>query len=150
MTIWRLVQKLQRFWWSNLSFSKQWIKMVKRIFCVGMWQWMKHRFTTTHVKQKDRQLSGQQLVKAIQSDKKLNSGLTRLWHPYFGTCLVFCLSTILGKVKPLTATIIWYYWIDWVQKSRKNGLICKRKKCCSNKTMHHATSPWKRWSNWIN
>ena len=45
--------------------------------------------TTTHLKQKDRQLSGQQLVKAVQSDQKLNSGLARLWHPYFGTRMVF-------------------------------------------------------------
>ena len=56
------------------------------------------------------------------------------------------LSTILRKVKRLTATIKWHYWIDWAQKSRKNGLTCKRQKCCSTKTMHRATSPWKRWS----
>ena len=62
---------------------------------------MKHRSTTTHLKQKDRQLTGQQLVKAAQSDHKLNSGLARLCHPYFGTRMVFCLSTILRKVKLL-------------------------------------------------
>ena len=44
--------------------------------------------------------------------QKLNSGLARLWHPYFGTRMVFCLSTIMRKVKPLTATIIWDNWID--------------------------------------
>ena len=38
---------------------------------------MKHGSTTTHLKQKDCQLSRQQLVKAVQSDQKLNSGLTR-------------------------------------------------------------------------
>ena len=65
-------------------------------------------------------------------------------------CIVFCLSTILRNVKPLTATITWHYWIDWAQKSRKNGLTCKRKKCCSTKKMHRATSPCKRWSNWMN
>ena len=36
----------------------------------------------------------------------------RLWHPYFGTHMVFYLSTILRKVKPLTATITWHYWVD--------------------------------------
>ena len=46
------------------------------------------------------------------NDQKLNSGPVRLWHPYFKTCLVFCLSTLLRKVKPLTATIKWHYWID--------------------------------------
>ena len=30
-----------------------------------MGQWMKHGSTTTHLKQKDRQLSGEQLVKAV-------------------------------------------------------------------------------------
>ena len=49
---------------------------------------------------------------AGESDRKLNSGLARLWHPHFGTCMVFCLSTILRKVKPLTVTITWHYWID--------------------------------------
>ena len=92
---------------------------VKRIFCVGMWQWMKHVSTTTHLKQKDRQLSGQQLVKAVQNDQKLNSRLARLWHPYFGSRMVFYLSTMLIKVKQLTAIITWYCWIDWALKLRK-------------------------------
>ena len=48
-----------------------------------MWQRMKHESTTTHLKQKDRQLTGRKLVKAVQSDQKLNSGLATLWHPYF-------------------------------------------------------------------
>ena len=104
---------------------------VKRIFCVGMWQWMKHGSNTTQLQQRDWQLSGQQLVKAVQSYQKLNSGLARLWHPYFRTCMVFCSPTIIRKMKPLTAAITWYHWIDWAYKSRKNGLTCKRKKCCS-------------------
>ena len=87
---------------------------------------MKHRSTTRHLEQKDRLLSGQQLVKDVQSDQKHKSGLARLWHPYFGTRMVFCLSTILGEVKPLTATITWHYRIDWAYKSRKNGFTCKK------------------------
>ena len=116
---------------------------VKRIFCVAMWQWMKYGSTTTHLKQKDHQLSGQQLVKAVQNDQKLNSGLPSLWQLYFGTRMVFFLSIILRQVKPLTATITWHYWIDWAQKSqksRKNGLVCKRKKCCFIKKLE------KRWN----
>ena len=109
---------------------------VKRIFCVGILYWMKNRSTTTHLKQKDRQLSGQQLVKAVQNDQKLNNGLARLWHPHFGTRMVFCLSTIFRNVKPLTASITWHYWIDRAQKSGKNGLTCKRKKYSSTKTIH--------------
>ena len=102
-------------------------------FClgwVGMWQWMKHGSTIIHLKQKNRLLSGQQLIKSIQN--------------------VFCLSTILRNVKLLRSNITWHYWINRAQISRKNGLRCKRKKCCSTKTMHRATSPWKRWSNWMN
>ena len=67
---------------------------------------MKHGSTTRHLKQKDRQLSGQQLVKAVQSEQKLYSGLARLWHPYFRTRMVFCLSTILRKKEPSIANII--------------------------------------------
>ena len=59
---------------------------------------MKHESTTSHLKLKDRKLSGQQLVKVVQSDRKLNSGLARLWHPYFWTRMGFCLSTILPGI----------------------------------------------------
>ena len=53
-------------------------------------------------------------------------------------------------IKLLKATIPWHYWIDWAQKSRKNNLTYKRKKCCFTKTMHRTTSSWKRLSNWMN
>ena len=59
----------------------------------------------------------------------------------FYDAMVFFVSTILRKVKPLKMTITWNYWIDSAQKSRKNGLTCKRKKCCFTRTMHRATSP---------
>ena len=39
-------------------------------------------------------LDEQQLAKTVQSDQKLNIGLERLWHPYFGTRMLLCLSTI--------------------------------------------------------
>ena len=74
-------------------------------------------------------------------NKKLHSGLAKLWHPYFGTPMVFCLSTISRKVKPLTATITWHYWIDWEQSSRKNGSHAKEKsaipprQCTCHKSM---------------
>ena len=70
--------------------------------------WIHHYTPET----KYRQVSQEQLVEAIQSDQKLNSGLARLWHLHFGTRMVFCLSTIMREVKPLTATIKWHYWID--------------------------------------
>ena len=74
------------------------------------------------------------------NDQKLNSRSVRLWHPYLEMRMVFCLSTLLRKVNSSTANIKWHYWINWAQKSRKNGFSCKRKKCCSTKTMHRATS----------
>ena len=45
------------------------------IFCVGMWQWMKHLSTSTHLKQKTRQLSGQQQVEVdyLQKGKTINT-----------------------------------------------------------------------------
>ena len=122
------VSRIQSAVWSCSS-------EVKRICCVSMLQWIKHGSTTTQLERKDRQLSRQHLVKAVQGDQKLNSGLARLWHPYFWMRLAFCLSTILRQVKPLTVTIAWHYWIDWAQMSRKNGLTCKRKKFCSTKTV---------------
>ena len=33
---------------------------------------------------------------------------------------------------------------------KKKRSPMQKKKCCSTKTMHRATSPWKRWSNWMN
>ena len=76
---------------------------------------------TTHLKQKDRQLSGQQLVKVVLSDQKVNSGLAMFWLPYFGTRMVCCLSTMLRKVKRITATITWHYWLFANQKKVLQG-----------------------------
>ena len=84
---------------------------------------MKHGSTTTHLKQKDRQLNGQQLVKAVQSDQKLNSGLARLCHPYFGTRMVFCSSTILYYTS-IGETAIQVRWYDNTMYSdRKQNIM---------------------------
>ena len=42
---------------------------------------MKHGYTTTHLKQKDRQLSGQQLVKTVQSDQKIQQWAGKVMAP---------------------------------------------------------------------
>ena len=70
-------------------------------------------------------------------NKKIVSGVDSSWWKPSKTTKN---STMLRKVKPLTATIKWHYWIDWAQKSRKNGFRYKRKECYSTKTMHCATS----------
>ena len=36
------------------------------------------------------------------------------------------------------------------EEIKKKRPYMQNKKCCSTKTMHRATSPWKRWSNWMN
>ena len=56
----------------------------------------------------DRKLKLRELADTSKI-QKLNSELARLWHPYFGTRMVFFISTILRKVKLLTATITWDY-----------------------------------------
>ena len=74
-------QKQQRV--ENSERSLELFKRVKKDFLhryvIMDETWIQH-YTS---KKKDRQLGKQQLVKAIQSDQKLNSGLARLWLPYF-------------------------------------------------------------------
>ena len=41
--------------------------------------------------------------------------------------MIFCLSTVLRKVKPLRATITWHYSVDRAQKWRKTASDAKEK-----------------------
>ena len=102
---------------------------------------MKHGSITTFQYKIVSQVSGQQLVKAVQSDQKLNSGLERLWHSYFGTHMVFCLSIILKKIKPLTATITWYYHQDNVPYRKFMKTMVKLNKLSVELLPHPAYSP---------
>ena len=79
---------------------------------------MKHRFTTTHFKQKDCQLSGQQLVKTVLSGQKLNSAIARLWYLYFGTCMVFLFIDYLKKGKTIKSD---YYMNQMSAAFNKKG-----------------------------
>ena len=58
---------------------------------------MKHRSTTSLQSQVSSQLSGQQQVKAIQSNQKCKHQQVRFWPPYFGMSKVFCSSVTLTK-----------------------------------------------------
>ena len=40
--------------------------------------------------------------------------------------------------------------LDRLSAEIKKKRLHMQKKSCSTKTMHRATSPWKRWSNWMN
>ena len=77
----------------------------KRSFCVNMWQWMKHRSTTSLQSLIGSQLSGQQQVKAIQSDQRCKHLQAKFWPPYFGMCKVFCSLITLRKEEPLIVNI---------------------------------------------
>ena len=78
----------------------------KKIFCVNMWQWMKHEFTTSLRSQKSSQLSEQQQVKAFQSDQRRKHQQARFWPVYFGMRKVFCSPITLGKEEPSIVNII--------------------------------------------
>ena len=72
----------------------------KRSFCITMWQWMKHGSTTSLWSQIGSQLSGQQQVKAIQSNQRRKHQQARFWPPYFRMRKVFCSLITLRKEEP--------------------------------------------------
>ena len=57
-------------------------------FCINMWQWMKHGSTTSLQSQISSQLSEQQQVKAVQSDKRHKH--QQFWPLDFGMPKVLC------------------------------------------------------------
>ena len=52
---------------------------IKRSFCINMWPWMNHGSTTTLRSQISSQLSGQQQLKAIQSDQRCKHQQAKFW-----------------------------------------------------------------------
>ena len=73
-------------------------------------------------------------MKAAQKDQKFNSGLVSLWDPYFGTRMVFCLSTILRKVKPLLDRLSAEIKKKWSHMQKKDVLFHQDNAPC-HKTM---------------
>ena len=78
----------------------------KNSFCVNIWQWMKYRSSTSLRDQISSQLSGQQQVKAVQSDQRCKHQQARFWPLYFGMHKVFCSSITLRKEEPSIANMI--------------------------------------------
>ena len=70
-----------------------------------MWQWMKHGSTTSLQSQIGSQLSGQEQVKAVQSEERRKHQQARFWSLYFGMRKVFCLSITLRKEEQSIANI---------------------------------------------
>ena len=68
--------------------SEQCLNVTNRNFCINMWHWMNHGSITSLRNQNDRHLSGQQQVNIVQSARKHNNRLERLWPRYFGMCVV--------------------------------------------------------------
>ena len=75
-------------------------------FCINMWRWMKHGSTTSLWSQISSQLSGQQQVKAIQTEQRHKHQQVKFWPPYFRMHKVFCSSITLKKEK-LSIVNIW-------------------------------------------
>ena len=111
---------------------------------------MKHGSTTSLQSLISSQLSGQQHVKAIQSDQRDKHQQARFWLPYFGILKAFCSSITLRKEEPSIANIIKYCWCVWRKKLPKNSHKWRRKKCSFNKTMHRVTSQSQWWLNYMN
>ena len=78
----------------------------KRSFWENMWQWMKHRSTTSLWSRFSSQLSGQQQVKAIQRDQRCKPQQASFWPPYLGMRKVFCSLIILRKEESSIVNII--------------------------------------------
>ena len=92
---------------------------------------MKHGSISTHLKQKNHQMCRQQLVKAVQSDQKLSSGLARLWHPYFGTRTVFLFIDCLEKCKTIKSD----YHMDQMSAAIKKKVLFYQDNASCHKSM---------------
>ena len=78
----------------------------KRSFCINMSQGRKHGSTASLGSQISSQPSGQQQVKAVQSDQRRKHQRAMFWSPYFGVRKVFCYSTTLRKEELSIANIM--------------------------------------------
>lgn len=88
-----------------------------------------------------------QLEKLIQRGQNHKSHQSMIYRPYFGMGMEFGLSTILKEVSQSMATIRWRNWCVWIGKSRKTGLLWRRKTCFVTKIMHRLPDQWKRCKN---
>jgi len=64
------------------------LSMIRRIFCVDMWPWIKPGFITTHQSQNGSHLSGLDSAKAVQSEQKRNNRLGRLFWDTHGILFI--------------------------------------------------------------
>ena len=77
----------------------------KSSLCIIMWQWMKHKSTTSLQSQISCHLSGQQQVKSVQSDQRRKHQPAGFWPSCFGIRKVFCSSITMRKEGPSIALL---------------------------------------------
>ena len=77
-------------------------------------------------------MSGQQQVKAVQSDQTCNYQMARFWAPYFGMHKVFYFSITVTKKKPINSE---YYIALFLHL--KEEIITKRPQMMKKKVLFH-------------
>ena len=116
------------------SFVCNCFNTIKRRFCINMWQWMKHGSITSLWSQIGSQLSGQQLVKAFQSDQTGKVLVSMFWDVQ-GILFI----KYIEKGRTINSE---YYTIIGALEGRKTSSFTK--------TMHHVISQSQGWQNYMN
>ena len=116
-----------------------------------MWQWMKHRSTTSLQSQISSQLSGQQQqVKAVQSNQRRKTSAGKVLASVFlDTQGIFFIKE-LEKVITINSEYYIALLMCLKEEITKNGHKWRRIKCSFTKTMYCVTSWSQRWQNYMN
>ena len=107
-------------------------KATKRSFCINMWQWMKHRSTTSL----GSQLRGQQQVKAIQSDQ---IRVTLSGHSLCWVCVCAPVRESLCLLWRETHTKDWRRDLKWDRKWRRKGRFQRRQRVSWQRKMERCS-----------
>ena len=115
----------------------------KRTFYVNIWQWMKHGSTTSLWSPIGNQPSGQQQVKAVQSNQRRKHQQARFWPSYFGMARYF-VHRFPWERKIHQKRILYSIMRAFEGRNhnppKKNGFEWRRKKYSFTKIMHCVTS----------
>ena len=99
---------------------------------------MKHRSTISLWSQTGSQLSGQQQVKAVQSDQRCKHQQARFWSPYFGMYKVILFINYLEKGRTINSKYLIALLVclkeeidkKWPQMQKKNMLFYQDNTSC--------------------
>ena len=106
---------------------------------------MKHGSTTSLWSQIDSQLSGQQHVKAVQSNQRHKHQQARFWPPQ-GIFFINCLE----KGRTINSEYHIALLVCLKEEIIKNSHKWRRKKCSFTKTIHRVTSQSQQWQKYMN